>query len=137
VSPADAFTGPERIFPVGAYINSQHMEVFMKRSLTLLFAGAIAIAPTTTFGAPAHTPPSSGDISPTATTGQPNVECEDEGGTAPSQSGRDPGPGSPFLNEDSVSGAHYAGHQAGINDKNTASNSQYDIACFRGPERPQ
>jgi len=104
----------------------------MKPTLTLLAAGVVALAPTIAFAAP----PASGSISPAHETGQPGVECEDEGATAPSQSGRDPGPGSPFLNEDSISAAHYAGHEAGINDKNTASNSQYDIACFRGPDRP-
>ena len=103
----------------------------MKRTITFL-AAAVLAAPTVALAGP----PSSGSISPAHDTGQPNVECEHEGGTAPSQSGRDPGQGTPFLNEDSVSGAHYAGHQAGINDKNTASNSQYDIACFRGPDRP-
>ena len=104
----------------------------MKRTMTLIAAGAIALAPSIAFGAP----PLPGSISPNHATGQPDVECEDPGGTAPSQSGREPGPGSPFLNEGSVSGAHYAGHQPGINDKNTASNSQYDIACFGGPDRP-
>lgn len=104
----------------------------MTRTLLLLAAGAMALTPTTILAAP----PASGSISPNHETGQPGVECEDEGATVPSQSGRDPGPGSPFLNEDSVSGAHYAGHQAGINDKNTASSSQYDVACFRGPDRP-
>jgi len=104
----------------------------MYRTVTFFSAAAIALAPTIVFAAP----PASGSISPNHATGQPGVECEDEGATAPSQSGREPGPGSPFLNEDSVSGAHYAGHQAGINDKNTASSSQYDIACFGGPDRP-
>ena len=104
----------------------------MKRTMTLLAASTLALAPSLAFAAP----PASGSISPNHETGQPGVECEDEGGTAPSQSGREPGPGSPFLNEESVSGAHYAGHQLGINDKNTASSSQYDIACFRGPDRP-
>ena len=104
----------------------------MNRTMTLIGAAAIALAPAIAFAAP----PASGSISPNHETGQPGAECEDEGGTAPSQSGRDPGPGSPFLNEDSVAAAHYAGHQPGINDKNTASNSQYDIACFRGPDRP-
>jgi hypothetical protein len=80
--------------------------------------------------------PTTGSISPAHDTGQPGVECDDEGAVAPgSQSGRDPGPGSPFQ-EDSVSGSHYAGEQPGINDKNTASVSQYDIACFPGPDRP-
>jgi len=102
----------------------------MKRTITLLGAAAVALAPTLAFAAP----PASGSLSPQHETGQPGVECEDDG-TAPSQSGRDPGPGSPFQ-EDSVSGSHYAGEQAGINDKNTASSSQYDIACFRGSDRP-
>ena len=104
----------------------------MNRTITLLTAGVIGLAPTIAFAGP----PASGSLSPHHETGQPGVECEDEGATAPSQSGREPGPGSPFLNEESVSGAHYAGHQPGINDKNTASSSQYDIACFRGPDRP-
>ena len=104
----------------------------MKLTIDLVGAAAIALAPATSFAAP----PQSGSISPAHETGQPGVECEDEGATVPDQSGRDPGQGTPFLNEDSVSGAHYAGHQAGINDKNTAASSQYDIACFRGPDRP-
>jgi hypothetical protein len=104
----------------------------MKPTITLIGFVTVALAPAIAFAGP----PASGSLSPNHATGQPGVECEDEGGTAPSQSGRDPGPGSPFLNEDSVSGAHYAGHQAGINDKNTASSSQYDIACFRGSDRP-
>ena len=104
----------------------------MNRTISLISAAAVALAPATAFAGP----PASGSISPNHETGQPGVECEDEGATVPSQSGRDPGPGSPFLNEESVSGAHYAGHQPGINDKNTASSSQYDIACFRGSDRP-
>ncbi len=104
----------------------------MKRTIALIAATALFAAPEVALAAP----PSSGSISPTADTGQPGVECDDEGAVAPgSQSGRDPGPGSPFQ-EDSVSGSKYAGEQAGINDKNTASVSQYDIACFPGPDRP-
>jgi hypothetical protein len=98
----------------------------------MIAAGAFALAPASGFAAP----PAPGSISPNHETGQPGVECEDEGATVPSQSGREPGQGTPFLNEESVSGANYAGHQPGINDKNTASSSQYDIACFRGPDRP-
>jgi hypothetical protein len=110
----------------------------MKQTLALLAGASLAIAPTATFGAPGHTP-SSGDLSPTATTGQPGVECDD--GTPPGNSGEEHGssgrlPGSPFVEDTSVSGSHYAGEQPGINDKNTASVSQYDIACFPGPDRP-
>ena len=103
----------------------------MNRTIALIGATAVALAPAAGFAAP----PASGSLSPSHATGQAGVECEDEGATAPSRSGREPGPGSPFQ-EDSVSGSHYAGEQPGINDKNTASSSQYDIACFRGPDRP-
>lgn len=104
----------------------------MTRTMLLLVVSAMALAPAITSAAP----PAPGSISPNHETGQPGVECEDDGATVPDQSGREPGRGTPFLNEESVSGAHYAGHQAGINDKNTAASSQYDIACFRGPDRP-
>ena len=60
----------------------------MKRTITLLAAGVAALAPTIAFAAP----PAPGSISPNHVTGQPDAECEDPGGTAPSQSGRDPGP---------------------------------------------
>ena len=103
----------------------------MTRALLLATAAIIAAAP-----AAALAPPAPGSISPNHETGQQvgedGLEC-DEGGTAPSNSGRDPGPGSPFQ-EDSISGSHYAGEQDGINNKNTASVSQYDIACFKGPQ---
>jgi len=103
----------------------------MKHTIALIAATGIALAP----GVALAAPPTSGSLGPTAT-GQPGVECGDEGTVEPgSQSGQDPGPGSPFQ-EESVSGSHYAGEQAGINDKNTASVSQYDIACFPGPDRP-
>jgi hypothetical protein len=104
----------------------------MKRTMTLLAAGRRRAGARCRLCGAAGTR----QHFPNHVTGQPDAECEDAGGTAPSQSGRDPGPGSPFLNEESVAAAHYAGHQPGINDKNTASNSQYDIACFRGSPRP-
>ena len=102
--------------------------------LTFFVATALIVSPAIAFAAP----PSPGSISPHHETGQQvggeeGLEC-DEGGSAPSQSGREPGPGSPFQ-EDSVSGAHYAGELPGINDKNTASVSQYDLACFKGPQQ--
>jgi hypothetical protein len=104
----------------------------MKRTMALLAATTLLLSPAMLLAQPA-----AGSISPNHETGQQvgddGLEC-DEGGTAPSQSGREPGPGSPFQ-EDSVSGSHYAGDQDGINNKNTASVSQYDVACFKGPER--
>lgn len=103
----------------------------MKRTIALFAATAVSLAPAAVFAKPTTTPPTTSSISPAHDTGQPGVECDEEGAVAPGlQSGRDPGPGSPFQ-EDSVSGSHYAGEQPGINDKNTASVSQYDIACFR------
>jgi hypothetical protein len=104
----------------------------MRRTITLFAAMTMSVGP-----AMALAPPEAGSISPHHETGQQvggedGLEC-DEGGSAPSQSGRDPGPGSPFQ-EDSISGAHYAGEHTGINDKNTASVSQYDLACFKGPQ---
>lgn len=103
----------------------------MRRTLCLFAATAIALP-----SAAVPAPPAPGSISPNHETGQQvggenGLEC-DEGGTPPSPSGREPGPGSPFQ-EDSASGSHYAGNQDGINNKNTASVSQYDIACFKGP----
>ena len=110
----------------------------MKRSSIMLAAGAIILAPAIAL-TPAIGKPAAGSISPHHETGQQvgdfvaggGLECED--GVAPSQSGREPGPGSPFQ-EDSVSGSHYAGEQDGINNKNTTSVSQYDLACFKGPQ---
>jgi len=105
----------------------------MRRTIVLFAATTFSLSPALALAQPL----AAGSISPNHETGQQvgedGLEC-DEGGTAPSQSGREPGPGSPFQ-EDSVSGSHYAGEQNGINNKNTASVSQYDIACFRGPEQ--
>ena len=101
----------------------------MRRTLALCAATILSVSPAIALAQPA-----AGSISPNHQTGQqvPPLECEDAGENAApgSNSGREPGPGSPFQ-EDSVSGAHYAGEQDGINNKNTASVSQYDIACFR------
>jgi hypothetical protein len=103
----------------------------MKRTIALVAATAMSLAPAAVLAKPTTTPPTTNSISPAHDTGQPGLECTDEGAVAPgTQSGRDPGPGSPFQ-ADSVSGSHYAGEQVGVNDKNTASVSQYDVACFR------
>jgi hypothetical protein len=111
----------------------------MKRSITLL-AGAIILSPALALTAASGAPPAPGSISPHHETGQQvgdfvaggGLECED--GVAPGSATRQhaAGQGSPFQ-EDSVSGSHYAGEQDGINNKNTTSVAQYDVACFRGP----
>ena len=108
----------------------------MNKIATLVGAGALALG--AVVSTPSYSQPVPGSISPHHTTGQQvgdqvpggGLEC-DEGGSAPSQSGRDPGPGSPFQ-EDSISGSHYAG-ETDHNNKNTSSVSQYDLACFKGP----
>src|SRR4029453_6584809 len=112
----------------------------MRRSIALAAATVISVA---SLAPGALAQPAAGSISPNHETGQPvggedGLECEEGGGgggggAGGSQSGREPGPGSPFQ-EDSKSGAHYAGEQDGINNKNTASVSQHDLACFKGPE---
>jgi hypothetical protein len=63
--------------------------------------------------------------------GQPNQSCE-ELGTTPGNSASAPGGGSPFSGEDSTSGTHYAGSQL-QNSRNSASVSQYDVACANQP----
>ena len=61
-------------------------------------------------------------------TGQPSVECED---VRPGKSAS--APGSAF-NEDGKAGTRYAGEQP-QNSRNTASISQYDVACLKQPQR--
>ena len=110
----------------------------MRKSIALLAATALALAPASGFAAPTTTPPGPGDISPSADTGQLGVECDD--GTPPGGSGTVHGSadvvGSPFFDGTSVSGSNYAGETT-QNQKNTSSVSQYDIGCFTGPDRPQ
>ena len=69
------------------------------------------------------------------TTGQPGADCEDivaDGGSTPGNSASAPGGGSPFSGEDSTAGSHYAGSQP-QNSRNSASVSQYDVACANQP----
>ena len=101
----------------------------MRKSTALLAMGAIALAPAAAFGAP----PSSGSISPPVTTGQPNVSCQDinGGNTGPYYPGETSTAQGSAFNETGpgTAGTVYAGNQSGINDKNTVSVSQYDMAC--------
>ena len=100
----------------------------MNRKLTLLFACAIATAPASTLAAPAAPdgPPAPGSISPHATTGQPDQSCED----LANQPGQSIGAKGSAYNPDGTGGSVYAGNRDPINDKNTASVSQYDVACL-------
>jgi len=65
---------------------------------------------------------------PTHATGQPNQSCETTG-TTPGNSAS--APGSAF-NPDGKAGTQYAGEQP-QNSRNTASVSQYDVACANQP----
>jgi hypothetical protein len=64
--------------------------------------------------------------------GQPDQTCQDliaSGmGATPGNAGSAPGSGSPFDFADTKAGSHYAG-SAPQNSRNTASVSQYDVAC--------
>jgi len=65
-------------------------------------------------------------LGPAHTTGQPNASCED----TPNTPGRSAtAPGSAF-NPDGRAGQVYAGEQP-QNSRNSASVSQYDVACAR------
>jgi hypothetical protein len=117
----------------------------MKRTTTLLMAaGAIILASSFATAAP-HTPspttaPGQGQFhgqgfnhtqTQAQAKGQPNQSCETIGNT-PGNSASAPGGGSPFSGEDSTSGSHYAGSQL-QNSRNSASVSQYDVACANQP----
>lgn len=115
----------------------------MKRTMTLLVAaGAIAVGPTIAFAAPPTpsptTAPGQGQFqgqgfnhthTQAQAKGQPNQSCETLG-TTPGNSANSTG--SPFSGEDSTSGTHYAGSQL-QNSRNSASVSQYDVACAHQP----
>ena len=99
----------------------------MRITIALIAATAFALAPAATF---AQGRPDPGSISPHHATGQPGAECGDE--DAPNTPGHSAdAPGSAF-NPDGHAGTVYAGEQT-QNSKNTASVSQYDVACEHVP----
>jgi hypothetical protein len=102
-------------------------EPIMRRTITLIAAAAFFIAPATAFA----DPPAPESISPAHETGQPGVECgEDDALGSP---GRASDARGSAFNEDGIGHAHYAGEQD-QNSKNTASISQYDVACANVPQ---
>ena len=113
----------------------------MKRAIALISATIISLAPATAFGQAA---PGKGQfngnnywhLNSGNAYGQPSQDCEEliasEMGAAPGNAGSAPGGGSPFTGEDSKAGSHYAGSQP-QNSRNTASVSQYDVACANQP----
>ena len=117
----------------------------MKRTISLLAAaGALALGPTIASAAPTPpsptTAPGNGQYNGTGydhtnsgnANGQPNQSCE-ESVTTPGNSASAPGGGSPFGGDTSTAGTHYAGSQL-QNSRNTASVSQYDVACSNQPQ---
>jgi hypothetical protein len=102
---------------------------------TLIAASAIMIAPAATLAKPtAHQSAPTTTSSPFGHTGQPNQSCEDLG-NQPGNAGSSDNTGSAFS-ENGHSGTVYAGEQAGINDKNDHSVSQYDTACAVNQSNP-
>ena len=104
----------------------------MKHALALISAASIALAPSIALSKPTtpQRPLEPNSISPHHETGQPSVECG-EGEALGSPGHASDAPGSAF-NEDGTGHAHYAGEQD-QNSKNTASVSQYDVACLHAP----
>ena len=104
----------------------------MKTQLLIVSAVAVALSPA---AASAGRPTTSGGSTQTngpTTTGQPSQDCAaliaSGMGSTPGQSAD--APGSAF-NPDGVAGTKYAGQQP-QNSRNSASVSQYDVACLHG-----
>ena len=113
----------------------------MKATIVLVGATTLALAPAF---ASAQTAPGNGQFNGTGywhsnsgnANGQPGQTCQDiiaAGGSSPGNAGSAPGSGSPFDFADTKSGAKYAGSQP-QNSRNTASVSQYDVACLNQPQ---
>ena len=102
---------------------------------TILLFGATALALTPSIASAQSSPPGNGQYNGNGywhlnsgnANGQPGASCE-EAGVTPGNAGTAPGGGSPFTGEGSTSGTNYAG-SAPQNSRNTASVSQYDVAC--------
>jgi hypothetical protein len=108
----------------------------MKRTIALIGAAAIAVAPAAAFATPGNSQGSTNGTGwvhmngpPVGQTGQPGASCEDAG-TRPGNA--ENAPGSAF-NPDGNAGTHYAGEQP-QNSRNTSSVSQYDVACVNQPQ---
>jgi hypothetical protein len=103
----------------------------MKTQMLMIGAVALALSPAAASAGRPTTTSTSQTNGPT-TTGQPSQDCEmlvELGmGSTPGQSAD--ARGSAF-NPDGVSGTKYAGEQP-QNSKNSASVSQYDVACLHG-----
>jgi hypothetical protein len=111
----------------------------MNGRILVIGAVALALAPHL---ASAQTPPPPGNgylngqgynhMNSGNAVGQPGQTCQDliaaNSGATPGNAGSSPGSGSPFDFADTKAGSHYAG-SAPQNSRNSASVSQYDVAC--------
>ena len=109
----------------------------LKAKILMIGAAALAVAPALASAAPGGNGSTNGagfnhSNGPTVTTGQPGADCEalveSGGGSTPGNSAS--APGSAF-NPDGNAGTRYAGEQP-QNSRNSASVSQYDVACLHG-----
>jgi hypothetical protein len=107
----------------------------MKSTMNLVAAAAVVLAPSAALAAPgtANGPPAPLSISPNHATKQPSQDCESLG-NQPGNSLDASGSAFNFIN--GTAGGQYAGEQDTINNKNTASVSQYDVACEKN-QSPQ
>lgn len=113
----------------------------MKATILLLGATALALTPTIA-SAQLNPAPGQGQFNGTGYNhsnsgnayGQPGDTCQliNNGNSTPGNAGSAPGSGSPFDFADTNSGAQYAGSSVN-NARNTASVSQYDVACANQP----
>lgn len=113
----------------------------MKTTILMIGAAVMALAPAAASG---QTAPGNGQFNGTNywhsnsgnATGQPGQTCQiliaNGMGATPGNAGSAPGSGSPFDFSDTTSGSHYAGSSP-QNSRNTASVSQYDVACSNQP----
>jgi hypothetical protein len=106
----------------------------MKAKILLIAATTVALAPALAAAqkASASAPKTSGSQNGPATTGQPSQDCEDLIATG---AGSDPGKSADNGHSafGGTAGDVYAGSQP-QNSRNTASVSQYDVACANQPQ---
>lgn len=115
----------------------------MRLNVLLLSAAAMALTPTIAW-AQLNPAPGNGQYNGQGYNhsnsgnayGQPGDTCQNiiaAGGSSPGNAGSSPGGGSPFDFAVTKSGAQYAGSSVN-NSRNTASVSQYDVACANQPQ---
>jgi len=107
----------------------------MKSNLLLLGAAAMVLTPALASAQPSQPSNTSTNTQSGQALGQPNQSCQD---LVASGDGAYPGntptaPGSAFNETDGIAGGMYAGSQP-QNSNNSASVSQYDVACEMQPQ---